>query len=142
MNRRYLDKDLLTHLIVHRFDTQEENNLKILSEIKHKRASDGYSDMGFHFIVFPDGSVMDPIDTHLVGTHTYGYDDTTLGCLVVRRMEDEKINEKQAESLRKIARDCSELSSRIYTVDRKKFYGGRADNWLQIRGVLKCLKRK
>lgn len=76
-----------------------------------KPHGNGWSDIGYHYVVMPDGSIYDGRSETRWGAHVLGYNVGRLGILMIERGKVDRIgkfhdyfNEKQLASVRRLVR--------------------------------------
>lgn len=91
-------------------------NLEMFNTIKSwhtmpKPKGRGWSDLGYHYVIFPDGQIMTGRPADRVGAHVLGYNPGKLGVLLIERAKITRIGkfhdfftERQRDSVRSLAR--------------------------------------
>lgn len=69
-------------LVVHPTKSTVHQDLSI-DDILKSRRDEGYSDIGFHYVITRDGLAYLGIPSNEAGTHTAQYDDISVGILLV-----------------------------------------------------------
>lgn len=114
----------ITEIIVHCTATPEGKDYSIQS-IRECHLSRGFSDIGYHYVISRDGTVMKGRDEGKIGAHCSGHNSCSIGvCYVGGLMKDGKTpkdtrTEAQKESLLKL---LSELKKKY---PKAKIYGHR-----------------
>ena len=70
------------YVVIHCSKTSETEDIGV-SELKAKFIEDGWSDIGYHYVIRRDGTVEEGRQIDSVGGHLFGWDSVCLGiCLV------------------------------------------------------------
>jgi N-acetylmuramoyl-L-alanine amidase len=72
----------LTEIIVHCTATREGKNYTV-EDIRRWHKERGFSDIGYHFVIYLDGSVHEGRPIEKVGAHCSGHNATTIGIAYV-----------------------------------------------------------
>lgn len=72
----------IEHIIIHCSATPEGRNVTT-EEIRDWHLDRGWSDIGYHFVVELDGSVMDGRSVETSGAHAKGYNSNSIGVCYV-----------------------------------------------------------
>ena len=77
-----LSKDNVEHIIVTASNTKTNKDLTT-AELEIRRSQEGYPDIGYHYVITRDGYSHAGIHTSICGTHTYRFDATSIGILII-----------------------------------------------------------
>ncbi len=80
--RKKLTTENVEFLIVHASNTNCNQDLSLKDIAKH-RATEGYPDIGFHWVISRDGFTRQGINISEAGTHTPRFDAISIGILLV-----------------------------------------------------------
>ena len=101
-------------IIVHCSDTPEGRN-NTVEDIRRWHKQRGWSDIGYHYVVYLDGSVHDGRNVDKIGAHCEGYNSNSIGiCYIGGKTVDMKSNKdtrtpKQKEALLRLLRELRKL---------------------------------
>lgn len=73
---------VITEIIVHCTDTPEGREVSV-SDIRSWHKARGWSDIGYHYVVYLDGSVHEGRSVHLAGAHCSGHNTHSVGVVYV-----------------------------------------------------------
>lgn len=63
----------------------------VLASVRHWHRSRGWRDVGYHYIIMPDGHVITGRPVNQIGAHTIGKNKGTLGIAMVESVQIDKI---------------------------------------------------
>ena len=86
-------KRTITEIIVHCSDTPEGRN-QTVNDIRAWHKARGFADIGYHYVVYRDGSVAEGRDINLIGAHCTGHNSHSIGVCYVGGCEGEHKNGK------------------------------------------------
>lgn len=101
-------------IIIHCSDTPEGRN-NTVEDIRRWHKQRGWSDIGYHYVVYLDGSVHDGRNVDKIGAHCEGYNSNSIGiCYIGGKTVDMKSNKdtrtpKQKEALLRLLRELRKL---------------------------------
>lgn len=101
-------------IIVHCSDTPEGRN-DTVEDIRRWHKAKGWSDIGYHYVVYLDGSVHDGRNVDKIGAHCENYNYNSIGiCYIGGKTVDMKSNKdtrtpKQKEALLRLLRELRKL---------------------------------
>lgn len=72
----------INQIIIHCADTPEGRDVRA-AEIKRWHLGNGWSDIGYHYVVDLDGTIEAGRDVEIVGAHTAGHNATSIGVCYV-----------------------------------------------------------
>jgi N-acetyl-anhydromuramyl-L-alanine amidase AmpD len=82
-------KRSITHLVVHCTATREGQDLTV-EQIRKDHRAQGWSDIGYHYIIYRDGTVNLGRDVNIAGAHVANHNATTIGIAYVGGLENIK----------------------------------------------------
>lgn len=99
----------ITDIIVHCTATIEGKN-KTVAEIRKQHKAQGWSDIGYHYVIYLDGSIHEGRDVNLVGAHVNGHNAHSIGVVYVGGLDKNKKAKdtrtpKQKEALLKLLKE-------------------------------------
>lgn len=105
---RFIDK-----IIIHCSASKEGQNLTV-EQIDKMHRKRGFAGIGYHFVIYLDGSIHDGRDISKVGAHTTGYNTGSIGiCYVGGLDKNGKIKDtrtyQQKNSLYKLVRELMKM---------------------------------
>lgn len=110
-------KRTITEIIVHCSATPEGKDFTV-DDIRKWHRQRGFTDVGYHYIVYRNGHVMDGRDVDLVGAHCTNHNAHSIGVCYIGGMDAANRNPKDTRTLAQKAALLSLL------VDLKKIYYG------------------
>lgn len=118
VSRRNINK-----IIVHCTATPE-GRMETVDSIRRMHKANGWADIGYHYVVYLDGSIHEGRSANLVGAHCEGYNANSIGVVYVggvdkRMKEKDTRTDAQKDALIKLLKDLR----RIYP--KAKIYGHR-----------------
>ena len=91
-------KRIIKEIIVHCTATQEGKDFTVADIDKWHKAR-GFSGIGYHYVIYRDGSVHDGRDVNLVGAHCVGHNANSIGvCYVGGCANDGKLTPKDTRT--------------------------------------------
>lgn len=113
-------KRFINKIIVHCTATPE-GRVETVESIRNMHKSQGWADIGYHYVVYLDGSIHNGRNVDIIGAHCYGYNANSIGVVYVggcdKKMKAKDTRtEKQKESLVKLLKDLRKLypTAKIY----------------------------
>lgn len=113
-------KRFINKIIVHCTATPE-GRVETVESIRNMHKSQGWADIGYHYVVYLDGSIHNGRNVDIIGAHCYGYNANSIGVVYVggcdKRMKSKDTRtDKQKESLVKLLKDLRKLypTAKIY----------------------------
>lgn len=105
---RFIDK-----IIIHCSASKEGKDVTV-EQIDKMHRQRGFAGIGYHFVIYRDGSIHDGRDISKVGAHTTGYNTGSIGiCYVGGLDKDGKIKDtrtyQQKDSLYKLVRELMKI---------------------------------
>ena len=118
----------VNEIIIHCTATRPNVNVTVESIDKYHRQKNGWRCIGYHFVVYQDGSVHKGRDLAMVGAHCKGHNERTIGiCYVGGLNENGKpCDTRTAEQKAAIANLIKELKSKCPSIT--KVHGHRDYN--------------
>ena len=83
----------ITEIIVHCSDTPEGRN-QTVDDIRAWHKARGFADIGYHYVVYRDGTVVEGRDIDIAGAHCMGHNTYSIGVCYVGGCEGEHKNGK------------------------------------------------
>ena len=113
-------KRFINKIIVHCTATPE-GRVETVESIRNMHKSQGWADIGYHYVVYLDGSIHNGRNVDIIGAHCSGYNANSIGVVYVggcdKRMKSKDTRtDKQKESLVKLLKDLRKLypTAKIY----------------------------
>lgn len=111
----------INEIIVHCTATPEYRNFTV-TDIRRWHKAQGWSDIGYHYVVYLDGSIHEGRDVNLSGAHTVGHNAHSIGVCYVGGVDTDGSTPKdtrtkeQKEALVSLLKDLHRLypTARIY----------------------------
>lgn len=106
-------KRYIKHIIVHCTATPE-GRAETVDSIRNMHKKNGWADIGYHYVVYLDGSVHNGRNVDLVGAHCVGYNANSIGVVYVGGV-DKKMKAKdtrtdeQKKALVKLLKDLRRI---------------------------------
>ena len=122
----------INNIILHCSDTPAKMDIGA-KEINKWHRQNGWSAIGYHYVIRRDGTVEDGRDDAAIGAHCYGYNRTSLGvCLVGRG----KYTKSQFEALKSLLKKLKSkyVEANInghYTFSNKSCPMFNVEDWLK-----------
>lgn len=105
----------ITEIIVHCSATPEGKDYTV-DDIRRWHKQRGYSDVGYHYIVYRNGILAQGRDVNIIGAHASGHNAHSIGICYIGGMNAENTRPEDTRTLRQKARLLSLL------VDLRKLY--------------------
>jgi N-acetylmuramoyl-L-alanine amidase len=111
--KQYKDMRAINRIIIHCSATPEGKDYTV-DTIRKWHKQKGYSDIGYHYVIYRDGSIMKGRPLDKVGAHTVGYNTGSVGiCYIGGLAKDCKTpkdtrTKEQKESLLKLVHSLKE----------------------------------
>lgn len=105
----------ITEIIVHCSATPEGRDYTV-DDIRRWHKQRGYSDVGYHYIVYRNGILAQGRDVNIIGAHAAGHNAHSIGICYIGGMNAENTQPEDTRTLRQKARLLSLL------VDLRKLY--------------------
>lgn len=138
---RYVDT-----IIIHCADTPPTMDIGV-EEIREWHVKDnGWSDIGYHYVIRRDGTIETGRDLNIAGSHCYGYNKSSIGiCLVGGRKkegEEELFTAEQYDSLESLLINLKAfVSVKVDIKGHRDFNSAKScpnfdvAEWLAARGI-------
>lgn len=109
-----MSKRFINRIIVHCTATPEGSPRTVEQIRRDHIINNHWSDIGYHYVVYLDGSIHNGRNVDIVGAHCYGYNANSIGVVYVggcdKRMKAKDTRtERQKESLLKLLKDLRRL---------------------------------
>lgn len=91
-------KRRITDIIIHCTSTPEGKDYTV-EDIRRWHREQGWSDIGYHFVVYRNGHVEPGRDVDLVGAHCYGHNTSSIGVCYVGGMAKDRKTTKDTRTL-------------------------------------------
>jgi N-acetylmuramoyl-L-alanine amidase len=111
--KQYRDMRAINRIIIHCSATPEGKDYTV-DTIRKWHKQKGYSDIGYHYVIYRDGSIMKGRPLEKIGAHTVGYNTGSIGiCYIGGLAKDCKTpkdtrTKEQKESLLKLVHSLKE----------------------------------
>ena len=133
----------LTEIIVHCTATREGKNYTV-EDIRHWHKKRGFSDIGYHYVIYLDGSVHEGRPIERVGAHCEGHNISTIGIAYVGGLDKDgnpknTLTPRQEESLYNLIQELMEKYPSIVSVSGHRAYAAKAcpcfdvPQWLYLK---------
>ena len=113
----------ITEIIVHCSDTPEGRN-QTVNDIRAWHKARGFADIGYHYVVYRDGTVVEGRDIDIAGAHCMGHNTYSIGVCYVGGCEGEykngKIVPKTDEHGNHIPKDTRTLAQKASLINLLK----------------------
>lgn len=86
-----------THIVIHHSATDQSVTFAMIRE-HHK--SRGWDDIGYHFVIDPNGVIIEGRAENVVGAHALGLNQTSLGICCIGNFEEIDPNPAQLSALK------------------------------------------
>ena len=112
-NSMKASKRNIKYIVVHCTATPEGRE-ETVDSIRRMHKANGWADIGYHHVVYLDGSVHDGRNVDLIGAHCYGYNANSIGVCYVGGV-DKKMKAKdtctdaQKKALEKLLKDLRRI---------------------------------
>jgi len=84
-------------IILHCTATPEGRNTTV-EDIRRWHKEKGFNDIGYHYVVYLDGTVHDGRSVEIVGAHTKGYNTGSIGVVYVGGIDSKKFEPKDTRT--------------------------------------------
>lgn len=114
-------KRRIDYIAIHCTATLEGNDLTV-EDMRKQHKAQGWSDIGYHYVVYRDGTVHLGRDVDLIGAHVGGYNSYSIGIAYVGGLENKPrviYSMQKAKDTRTPAQKASMLS---LLIDLRKLY--------------------
>lgn len=107
-------KRVITDIIIHCTATPEFRDITV-TDLRRAHKARGFADIGYHYVVYLDGSIHEGRSVDVIGAHCTGYNSHSIGVVYVGGVEtDEKTpkdtrNDKQKAALLSLLMDLKKL---------------------------------
>lgn len=91
-------KRRITEIIIHCTATPEGHDYTV-EDIRRWHKARGFSDVGYHYVIYRNGHIMDGRDVDLVGAHCSGHNTNSIGVCYVGGMDAANKNPKDTRTL-------------------------------------------
>ncbi len=105
----------ITEIIIHCSATPDGKDYTV-DDIRRWHKQRGYSDVGYHYIVYRNGQLVQGRDVNIIGAHASGHNAHSIGICYIGGMNAENTQPEDTRTLRQKARLLSLL------VDLRKLY--------------------
>lgn len=105
----------ITEIIIHCSATPDGKDYTV-DDIRRWHKQRGYSDVGYHYIVYRNGQLVQGRDVNIIGAHVSGHNAHSIGICYIGGMNAENTQPEDTRTLRQKARLLSLL------VDLRKLY--------------------
>ena len=105
----------ITEIIIHCSATPEGRDYTV-DDIRRWHKQRGYSDVGYHYIVYRNGQLVQGRDVNIIGAHASGHNAHSIGICYIGGMNAENTKPEDTRTLKQKARLLSLL------VDLRKLY--------------------
>lgn len=132
---------IITEIIVHCSATREGQNVTV-PQIRAAHLQRGFSDIGYHYVVYLDGSIHEGRNVDAIGAHCTGHNANSIGvCYVGGVLTDGKTPKDtrtpmQKEALVKLLTDLKKLYPRA-TIHGHREYANKACPCFDVRSEYK-----
>ena len=118
-----LSKRFINKIIVHCTASREGKNLTV-EDIRRDHKARGWADIGYHYVVYLDGSIHNGRDGNLIGSHCYGYNANSIGVVYVGGLNKQgKATDTRTDAQKKALVKLLKELRRLYP--KAKIYGHR-----------------
>ena len=120
----------LTEIIVHCTATPEGKNYTV-EDIRHWHKERGFSDIGYHYVIYLDGSVHKGRPIEKVGAHCSGHNANSIGIAYVGGLDKDynpknTLTPRQEESLYNLIVELMKKYPSIVSVSGHRAYAAKA----------------
>jgi len=120
-------KRTIKELIVHCTATKEGVDLTV-DQIRQMHRKNGWSDIGYHYVVYRDGSICNGRDVNISGAHCEGHNSTSIGIVYVGGLDKngkakDTRTEAQKSSLIRLLSDLKELYPNAKIIGHRSVWG-------------------
>lgn len=136
-------KRTINEIIIHCSATKEGTNYTT-SQIRQWHLARGFSDIGYHYVVYIDGSIHNGRDVNISGAHCEGHNTHSIGICYVGGLDKsgkpkDTRNDKQKKSLRELIVRLKEKYPRA-TIHGHCEYANKACPCFDVRKEYKDIK--
>ncbi len=114
---------VITDIVIHCTASREGQELTV-EQIRADHKKNGWSDIGYHYVILLDGTIANGRDVDLIGAHVSGHNAHSIGVAYVGGLEDKPgvaYNRLKAKDTRTERQKAALLS---LLIDLKKMYPG------------------
>lgn len=115
-SRRRID-----YLVVHCTATREGQDMTV-EEIRKSHLKRGFSDVGYHYIVYRDGTLHLGRNVDIAGAHVEGHNSNTIGIVYVGGLENDPKKEYKELKAKDTRTDAQKAALMSLLIDLKKLY--------------------
>ena len=91
-------KRMINEIIIHCTATPEGRDYTV-EDIRRWHKARGFSDVGYHYVIYRNGHIMDGRDVDLIGAHCSGHNTNSIGVCYVGGMDAANKNPKDTRTL-------------------------------------------
>lgn len=116
-------KRYITELIIHCSATPEGKDYTV-SDIRKWHKSQGWSDIGYHYVIYRDGTIVNGRDVDLVGAHCNkgGHNQHSIGICYIGGIENKKNVPMHLQKAKDTRTDEQKVAMLSLLFDLKKMY--------------------
>ena len=81
---------------------KEYKGFKTIKKIQKEHIEKGFSDIGYHFLISPEGKIIIGRNIYFEGAHTKSKNKKSIGIALIGNFEEEKPTKKEINSLKKL----------------------------------------
>jgi|GEM_PF-1206058 len=81
---------------------KEYKGFETIKKIQKEHIKKGFSDIGYHFLIDPEGKIIIGRNIYFEGAHTKSKNKKSIGIALIGNFEEEKPNKKEINSLKKL----------------------------------------
>ncbi|MDO4801723.1 MAG: N-acetylmuramoyl-L-alanine amidase [Prevotellaceae bacterium] len=112
----------ITRLIVHCTATPEGKHFTV-DNVRKWHKQQGWSDIGYHYLIYLDGTIAEGRDINLVGAHTTGYNTGSIGICYVGGLAATVPDDSSLGKSKDTRTDAQKKSLRALLAQLKAMYG-------------------
>lgn len=91
------------------FEVEDPDYLAVVKEIQRQHMVDkGWSDIAYHFLIAPDGTIYEGRDLRVRGTHTEGFNTGQVGIALIGNYDGDDPSPEQVQALESLVASLSE----------------------------------
>ena len=117
-------KRTITEIIIHCSATPEGKDFTV-QDIRRWHKQQGWSDIGYHYVVYRNGHIEPGRDVDLIGAHCEGHNAHSIGICYIGGMDRQNKNPKDTRTLQQKAAILSLLIDMRKLYSKAKIYGHR-----------------
>ena len=117
-------KRTITEIIIHCSATPEGKDFTV-QDIRRWHKQQGWSDIGYHYVVYRNGHIEPGRDVDLIGAHCEGHNSHSIGICYIGGMDRQNKNPKDTRTLQQKAAILSLLIDMRKLYSKAKIYGHR-----------------